>query len=292
VPVALDGHIHNYEETVDQKATCYQAGRLKYTCSICDDYYYVDIFSTGHVADDEWEITREATAERDGLRVKRCIYCDEIVVQETIPYSTSGQTQTGHVHDYEAAIEREPTCVLAGLRKYTCSCGSFYTEQIPATGHVATDWTVAEEATSTKLGREQRTCTVCSVVLDSRPIPVTAASASPSSSASASAASSAAASASTSASASANASPTATSHTHSYTSYVLKEANCTEKGVRSFLCSCGSSYAETIDLDSNNHTYSSTVIAPTASTQGYTLYKCIRCNSTYMDNYVSALGTN
>lgn len=285
IAVVSSDHVHDYEETVEVKATCYQSGRLKYICE-CGDFYYVDVLSTGHVADD-WEVVREATAERDGLRVKKCIYCDEIIAQESIPYESETGTSDGssssetHVHRYTATTEREATCTLAGLRKYTCSCGNFYTEMIPAAGHVATDWTVVEEATTTQMGREQRTCSVCGVVLDSRPINVLEASATASASASATTASTA--------SASASATPTATPHVHSYQSYVLKEANCTEKGIRSYVCSCGSSYAESIDLDLNNHTYTSVVIPATKTTQGYTVYTCIRCNYSYYDNYTPAL---
>ena len=294
-PVNLTNHTHDYRESIEKKATCYQAGRLAYTCKECGDVYYVDVLSTGHVADEEWEVERKATAERDGLKVKRCIYCDEIVAQEVVPYRTENEKEPPHTHEYAASTEREPSCILAGLRKYTCSCGSFYTEQIPAPGHVATDWTVVEESTATKLGREQRTCTVCGVVLDSRPIPVKAASPSPSASGSSTASPSAAPSASAAGTASPgqstspSASPTATPHSHEYASYVIKEANCTEKGIRSFVCSCGSSYAESIELDLNRHDYVATVIPATTSAPGYTLYRCKRCNATYMDNYTQAL---
>ena len=143
-PSTATDHVHDYKETVEKKATCYQAGRLKYTCDICGDVYYVDSPSTGHVAEDSWETVREATADKEGLKVKKCIYCDEVVAQEVVPYKGGSASAASHVHDYIASVEREPTCVLAGLRKYTCSCGSFYTEPIPAMGHIATDWTVAE----------------------------------------------------------------------------------------------------------------------------------------------------
>ena len=268
--------------------------------------------STGHVADD-WEVVTKPTADKDGLRVKKCIYCDEIVAQEVIPYGTSSSTDgssdsTGdttnqkHVHQYTAETVREPSCILAGLRKYTCSCGSFYTEMIPAPGHVATDWTVAEEPTSTQMGTEQRTCKVCGVVLDSRPLnkvsaspaasAQASASAQPSATAQASAQPSASASAqpTASASSSASAAPSASAHVHQYTSYVLKEANCTEKGIISYVCACGSSYADNLELDPNRHSYRSVVIPATQTTQGYTIYTCIRCNYSYFDNFTPALG--
>lgn len=294
--IDMSNHVHDYVETVEVKATCYKAGRIKYECE-CGDSYYIDIMSTGHVAGD-WEIVRKPTSDKEGLRVKKCIYCDEIIAQESIPFeSTTGVSgsvdNTKHVHQYTASIEREPSCVLAGLRKYTCSCGSFYTEMIPAPGHVASDWTVAEAATTTQMGTEQRTCKVCGVVLDSRPINVLSPSPSASAGTSPSASASITASASPSASAgqttSPSPTPTATPHSHNYQSYVLKEANCTEKGIRSFVCSCGSSYAESIELDLNNHSFRSVVIPATSTTQGYTVYTCIRCNYSYYDNYTPAL---
>ena len=302
----VSNHVHDYQETVVKKATCYSAGQMKYTCSVCGDEYYVDIMSTGHVPDD-WEVVRKPTATEEGLRVKKCIYCDEIVASEPIPVETTSGSNgaaaasptPAHIHQYTATTEREPSCVLAGLRRYSCSCGSFYTEMIPAPGHIASDWTTVEEPTSTMLGRQQRTCVVCGVVLDSRPLNTVSASPSSSAGASASAGTTAAASASASAtatartsgspSASANASASPSAHKHNYVSYVLKEANCTERGIRSFVCSCGSSYAEPIERDLNNHTYRAVVIPATNTTQGYTIYTCIRCNSSYYDNYTPPL---
>lgn len=307
----LENHVHDYEETVVEQATCYKAGKVKYACE-CGDSYYIDIMSTGHVPDD-WEVVRVPTAEREGLRVRKCIYCDDIVAQESIRFESgedgdsdsesSNKVDAAHIHQYAATIEREPTCTLAGLRKYTCECGAFYTEMIPADGHVATDWTVVEEGTATRMGREQRTCTVCGVLLDSRPSTVSAANSSSSANANASASAgtaasatprpsaSAGASASAGTNASANPSSGAASHTHEYRSYVLKAANCTEKGIRSFVCSgCGSSYAESVDLDLNNHTFRSVVIPATQNTRGYTAYTCVRCNYSYFDNYTPMIG--
>lgn len=167
-----DEHIHDYTESMDAKSDCYQEGRLKYTCDACGDVYYIDVPMKGHRPDDEWTVTREATPDLVGLRVKYCIYCDQIVAIEDVPYA-SGENSIGnenHIHNYTSTIERESTCIFAGLRKYTCSCGSSYTEPIHASGHVASDWEVAAGATTTHKGTEQRMCRVCGVLLDSRPI--------------------------------------------------------------------------------------------------------------------------
>lgn len=304
--LAAEDHVHDYKEEVVNGATCYRAGRVRYYCE-CGDEYFVDIMSTGHVAGD-WEVTRKPSADRAGIRVQKCIYCDEIMVQENIPFEDgtkkdeqgeNEEDEAPHIHQFLSEVEREPSCILAGLRKYTCSCGDFYTEMIPAPGHIATDWTVAEEPTTTYMGTEQRTCTECGVVLDSRPInkltPSPSASAStapdqttqPTATAAPSATASAqpTASSGNQANASPSASATPTPHEHNYRSYVLKQANCTEKGIRSFVCTCGSSYAESIERDLNNHSYRATVIPATKYTAGYTSYTCTRCNQSYFDNY-------
>lgn len=295
--VKLDGHVHDYKAKEEIKATCYQSGRIKYACE-CGDAYFVDVMSTGHVADD-WEVIRKATASQDGLRVKKCIYCDEIMSQENMPFEESGgasgtpSVEAGHVHQYAAETVREPSCVLAGLRKYNCNCGNFYTEMIPAAGHVATDWDVASEPTNSRMGTEQRTCTVCGVVLDSRPIPALkptpSASETPAANTAASAAPGSSGEPAATTAPQATAEPSPTPHEHDYASYVLKEANCTEKGIRSFVCNCGSSKAESIELDLNNHTFRAVIIPATATTQGYTVYTCIRCNYSYFDDYTPAL---
>ena len=291
----LEGHVHDYQPVIIKKATCTESGEIEYICS-CGDSYSIDQLSTGHVPDDEWEIVREATDTTDGQRVRKCLYCDEVVASEIIPATgteeggSNGTKTPAHEHMYVSTTEREPTCVLAGLRKHTCSCGSFYTDSIPAVGHVATDWTVKEEATTTKYGTTERTCAVCGALLDTKVLPLV--SPTPNASASASASSSAQSSGSPQASASASSSPSPspTPHVHNYTSYIVTPATCTQKGVRSYVCSgCGSSYAESIELNLDNHSFAATFVAPTDTQQGYTIYTCTRCNYNYKDNYIMPL---
>ena len=64
--------------------------------------------------------------------------------------TSSGNTSTPstpskpvHTHSYTSSVTKQPTCCEAGVRTYTCSCGSSYTESIPATGNhnwVAQTW--------------------------------------------------------------------------------------------------------------------------------------------------------
>lgn len=58
---------------------------------------------------------------------------------------------------------------------------------------------------------------------------------------------------------------TITKHTHSYTSKVTKAATCSATGVRTYTCSCGDSYTETIAKNASNHV-NKTNVTSTAST--------------------------
>lgn len=294
VPTVIDpNHVHNYSEKVLKTATCTEAGQIKYTCN-CGDSYCVDILAKGHVPD-EWEIAKEPTDTEDGYKVKKCIYCDEILAKETLPAKNKGgsgklnEDGTVHEHLYVSTVEREATCTLAGLRLHKCSCGDFYTESIPALGHVAADWEENEAATTSSSGTATKVCVVCGQVLDVKSVPALSPSPSASASPSAAATGSSASSSPAATDAKTSPSPSPTPHVHNYQTYVVTPATCTEKGVRSYVCSCGSSYSETIDLDLNNHKFMATFVAPTETQQGYTIYTCLRCNYSYKDNYIMPL---
>ncbi|MGN1104677.1 MAG: leucine-rich repeat domain-containing protein [Candidatus Coproplasma sp.] len=46
------------------------------------------------------------------------------------------------------------------------------------------------------------------------------------------------------------------------------------------------------DENKHDHTYETTVVAPTCTEQGYTLHTCTGCDDSYKDTYVNALGHN
>ena len=75
-----------------------------------------------------------------------------------------------------------------------------------------------------------------------------------------------------------------TAHTHSYSSSVTIQPTCTQAGVRTYRCSCGSSYTETIPA--TGHKYVNTVVAPTLTERGYTKHTCSVCKNSYTDTYV------
>ena len=77
-------------------------------------------------------------------------------------------------------------------------------------------------------------------------------------------------------------------HTHSYTSKIAKSATCTEAGVKTYTCSCGDQYTETIKA--SGHKYVTTVVPPTCTEKGYTVHTCSVCKDEYTDTYTKVLG--
>lgn len=101
-------------------------------------------------------------------------------------------------------------------------------------------------------------------------------------------------------------------HKHSYT-VAITAPTCTVAGYTTHTCSCGDSYKDSyVDALGHNyvsgfctrcnakdpnyqaphtHSYTASVIAPTCTAAGYTMYTC-SCGNSYKDNYTDALGHN
>ena len=76
-----------------------------------------------------------------------------------------------HEHSYTKTVLSNATCSTAGTVKYTCSCGDFYTETIPATGHKSSGWITDKAASIGVKGSKHKECTVCKKVLETAEIP-------------------------------------------------------------------------------------------------------------------------
>lgn len=59
--------------------------------------------------------------------------------------TTPKQEQPAHTHSYSSSVTKNPSCGENGVMTYSCSCGSSYTEAIPASGH---QWTTTTETIS------------------------------------------------------------------------------------------------------------------------------------------------
>ena len=79
------------------------------------------------------------------------------------------------------------------------------------------------------------------------------------------------------------------------TNEVTTEATCTAPGVRTYKATAtfnGTTYTDTKTeaIAALGHDYNAVVTAPTCTEQGYTTHTCSRCNDSYVDTYVEALG--
>lgn len=79
------------------------------------------------------------------------------------------------------------------------------------------------------------------------------------------------------------------SHEHSYTETV-KEATCTEDGLKTFTCSCGRSYTEKIPA--TGHRFETVVVEPTCISIGYETSTCKNCGLSYFVKTLPATGHN
>lgn len=76
---------------------------------------------------------------------------------------------------------------------------------------------------------------------------------------------------------------------HTYGSWIItKEPTCTILGSKYRVCSsCGTK--DTQEIPAVGHKYETTIVAPTAQEQGYTLHKCSVCGDSFKDNYTEPL---
>ena len=76
---------------------------------------------------------------------------------------------------------------------------------------------------------------------------------------------------------------------HSYgDGVVTTEPTCTQPGVKTFTCVRGDdSYTE--EIPAKGHEYTETVVAPTLTSDGYTLHECKNCDYSFRDNIVPKL---
>ena len=80
-----------------------------------------------------------------------------------------------------------------------------------------------------------------------------------------------------------------TSCKHTYTD-TITAPTCTEKGYTTHTCSkCQESYVDTY-VDALGHDYTNQVTEPTCTERGYTTHTCSRCSYSYVDTYVAAAG--
>ena len=157
-----------------------------------------------------------------------------------------------HTHSYAETVTKQPTCTAEGVKTFRCSCGDSYTEAISAAGHIFGAYVYNNDATEAADGTETATCTICGAK-DTR-----------------------------------TAAGTKIAHVHNYTATVTKAATCAEEGVKTYTCSCGSSYTEPVPVIA--HSFGDYIYNDDATTEkdGTKTATCSVCGRT---DTVTAEGT-
>ena len=148
-----------------------------------------------------------------------------------------------HTHVWnDGIVTKEPTCTEAGEKTYTCTCGDTKTEPIKALGHDLKE-TVITEPTCGTAGSKEVTCSRCDFK-DTKEIPATG--------------------------------------NHAYGDWVIvKEATCTEEGLRTQTCAnCGDVKKEV--LPKVDHTWNEGEVSkqPTCTEDGIKTFTCTVCGDT------------
>ncbi|MBR0413953.1 MAG: leucine-rich repeat protein [Clostridia bacterium] len=291
-------HRHNYVAEVTKQATCKEEGEITYTCACGDSYTKVIPLKNHTPAAAVKENEKAATCTEAGT-YDEVIYCT--VCGEEISRQSKSVKKLGHNYISEAT---PPTCTEKGFYTLTClRCGDVRRgDDIPATGHTR-GAQVKENVVEPKCGYAGSYdlvvyCTVCEQEI-SRLHKTTAPTGH-------------------------NYEETvieATCQTPGYSRFTCvncgdtytanfvpklahtpgeavieneKAATCTEAGSYDevvYCTVCGTRVSKhTVTSAPLGHDYETTVVEPTCTHYGYTIYTCTRCEKMYMDYFVAPIG--
>ena len=197
------------------------------------------------------KVTESTTAAAQAPTEKATEKQTEKPTEHPAQKPTESATQA-HTHNYTATVTKQPTCTAEGVKTFRCSCGDSYTEAISAAGHVFGAYVYNNDATEAADGTETAACTICGAK-DTR-----------------------------------TAAGTKIAHVHNYTAVVTKAATCAEEGVKTYTCSCGSSYTEAVPVIA--HSFGDYIYNDDATTEkdGTRTATCSVCGKT---DTVTAEGT-
>lgn len=164
---------------------------------------------------------------------------------ENIQLPTQNET-VEHTHSYEETVTA-PACEKDGAKTYTCACGDSYADLLPATGHSWGQWATVKEPTTSAEGTSRRECGKCSAT-ESKTLPKLTVNEPP--------------------------------HQHSYTGKITKNPGCTQTGVKTYTCTCGDSYTDTVAATGHSFSQWTTVRPATETAEGVSQRKCGNCGKT------------
>lgn len=263
-------------------ATCTAEGTMALTCENCTYSTSVEVPALGHNYVEDTAAATTADCDTPATKTYKCSRenCDAsyveyvsaanghkwseswTVVREATDDKHGVEKTTCTVCGEEKFRTTEPigdhnfnvvtvnaTCTQPGSKTYTCSehtdCSANYKEEIPATGHTGElDYTAP---TCTTAGSTQIICVVCSAeISDKQIIP-------------------------------------AAGHTYDR-GVVTLEAGCATTGTKTYTCSCGDSYTETIHA--KGHKLTTVVNDAICDKAGSVVITCANCNDPAVEKTV------
>ena len=233
--------------------TCVTPGTSRCICMNCAHSW--DISTPANGVHDYRTLITKPTCTEQGYTTHTCRYCDESYVDSYVD-------ATGHSWN-DGVVTKEPTEQETGVLTYTCTkCGDTRTEVIPVLDHVHSYVATVTNPTCTEQGYTTHTCTCGDSYKDSY--------------------------------------VDALGHDWSEpyysdefaTGYGRKCNRCGE--LDAMMQKLNAPVIRLVDMKLKTpvidiHDYSSTVVEPTCTEQGYTLHSCA-CGDSYTDTFVDALG--
>lgn len=107
------GHVLTFKS--EKIATCQEGGYKTYHCEICDQDYTFDYKDPVDHVESEWITDVAPTTETTGQRHKECIFCHQVLAQESIPVL---QSIIGDVDGSGAADNRDLFLLFRHLSGY------------------------------------------------------------------------------------------------------------------------------------------------------------------------------
>ena len=275
---------HNYEWVVDKAATCTEEGSRHEECSRCHVTGATETIALAEHTSDMFKHVDEPTCTEKGYIYNLCTVCGARI---------NVQMQNALGHSYSWVRTTSPTCTAEGVDSYQCSRCRDVTEtrSVAALGHDY-EWIVDREATCANSGSRHQECTRCNATGATETIdkykhtPTNIQLVQPTCTA-----------------------PgwkvyfcmecgqecsrkeNGAALGHDYEWVYDKEASCSVDGLRHQKCSrCSSETAQETYRDAHTPGLKD-LVAPTCTTLGYTIYRCLVCNAeTSRGNIVPALG--
>ena len=129
-------HVHTYL-TEAVSATCSYGGYILHICD-CGDFYKSNECEPLNHEYSAWEIIQAATADNEGIKAQRCLYCNKCNT-ESIPKVEE------HKHIYEDQIIL-PTCIDRGYTLHACTICDYIVAdtETDALGHSWSSWKVMQ----------------------------------------------------------------------------------------------------------------------------------------------------